>query len=260
MRTARVSIPGMAGVVETTVADDGLRLLVGSRSVPTASVRFEPPCEGLVYGVILNDEDSLRGLGAALNEAPYKSPPRTPVLYIKPYNTHVGHGAALHLPHGSDRVEVCGALGIVFGAQATRVPEARALDVVRGFTVVADLSLPHKSLHRPPIREKCFDGSCPMGPWVVAREHVADPDGLEVLVHVNGTPQQRRSLRGAVRSISRLIADVSEFLTLYPGDVLLAGVPVQAPSAGPGDAVAVEIPGIGRLEVRIEARSQGAGQ
>ena len=260
MRTARVSIPGMAGIVETTVLGDGQRLLVGGRPVSPANVRFEPPCEGLVYGVILNDEESLRTLGAALNEPPYKSPPHAPVLYIKPYNTHVGHGAVVRLPGGADRVDVCGTLGIVFGAQATRVPEARALDPVRGFTVVADLSLPHKSLHRPPIREKCFDGSCPIGPWVVPREQIGDPDALEVLVYVNGALRQRRTLRGAVRRISRLIADVTDFLTLYPGDVLLAGVPVQAPSAGAGDAVAVEIPGIGRLELRVEARPEGAGQ
>lgn len=252
MRTARVSIPGMAGVVETTVLDAGQRLLVGSRIVSTANVRFEPPCEGLVYGVILNDEDSLRNLGAALNAPPYKSPPHAPVLYIKPYNTHVGHGAVVRLPRGADRVDVCGALGIVFGAQATRVPEARALDPVRGFTVVADLSLPHKSLHRPPIREKCFDGSCPIGPWVVPREQIGDPDALEVLVYVNGALRQRRSLRGAVRRISRLIADVTEFLTLYPGDVLLAGISVAAPSAAAGDSICVEIPGVARLETGIE--------
>jgi 5-oxopent-3-ene-1,2,5-tricarboxylate decarboxylase/2-hydroxyhepta-2,4-diene-1,7-dioate isomerase len=133
----------------------------------------------------------------------------------------------------------------VFGAQATRVPEARALEAVRGFTVVADLSLPHTSLHRPPIREKCFDGACPIGPWVVAREQIGDPDALEVLVHVNAELRARRSLRGLVRSIPRLIADVTEFLTLYPGDMLLAGIPVSNPSARPGDSVAVEIPGVG---------------
>jgi 5-oxopent-3-ene-1,2,5-tricarboxylate decarboxylase / 2-hydroxyhepta-2,4-diene-1,7-dioate isomerase len=251
MRTARVSIPGMAGIVEASVLDDGRRLLIGSRSVPAAGVRFEPASDGLVYGVILNDEDSLQMLGTALDQAPYKGPPRAPVLYIKPYNTHVGHGTTVHLPPAADRVDVCGALGIVFGAEATRVAEARALDAVRGFTVVADLSLPHTSLYRPPIREKCFDGSCPIGPWVVSREQVGDPDALEVLVHINAALQQRRSLRGLVRSIPRLIADVTEFLTLYPGDVLLAGVPVAPPSAVAGDELSVEIPGVGRLETKI---------
>jgi 5-oxopent-3-ene-1,2,5-tricarboxylate decarboxylase/2-hydroxyhepta-2,4-diene-1,7-dioate isomerase len=61
----------------------------------------------------------------------------------------------------------------------------------------------------------------------------------------------RRSLRGLVRGIPRLIADVTEFLTLYPGDVLLGGIPVRNPSARPGDSVAVEIPGIGRLDAQI---------
>lgn len=251
MRTARVSIPGMAGVVEASVLEDGGRLLVGSRSVAAGDARFAPASDGLVYGVILNDEDSRRSLGAALEQPPYQAPPRAPVLYIKPYNTHVGHAGTVSLPSAADRVEVCGTLGIVFGAQATRVAEARALEPVRGFTVVADLSLPHASLHRPPIREKCFDGACPIGPWVVAREQIGDPGALEVLVHVNGALQARRSLRGLVRSIPRLIADVTEFLTLYPGDVLLAGVPARNPSASPGDSVAVEIPGVGRLETKI---------
>jgi 5-oxopent-3-ene-1,2,5-tricarboxylate decarboxylase/2-hydroxyhepta-2,4-diene-1,7-dioate isomerase len=250
----------MAGIVEATVHADGRQLLIGARSIPAGQVRFEPACDGLVYGVILNDEDSLRSMAAALDEAPYKTPPRAPVLYIKPYNTHVGHGATVHLPPGEDRVDICAALGIVFGAQATRVAEAHALDPVRGFTVVADLSLPHKSLHRPPIREKCFDGSCAIGPWVTPRTRVGDPGALEVLVHVNGTLQQRRSLRGLIRGIPRLIADVTEFLTLYAGDVLLAGVAVEAPSAAPGDAVAAEIPGIGRLEVHIAAGSEGTLQ
>jgi 5-oxopent-3-ene-1,2,5-tricarboxylate decarboxylase/2-hydroxyhepta-2,4-diene-1,7-dioate isomerase len=154
MRTARVSIPGTAGIVEASVLEDGRRLLVGSRSVPTAAARFAPASDGLVYGVILNDEESLRDLGTALERPPYQSPPRAPVLYIKPYNTHIGHAATVFLPPAAERVDVCGALGIVFGAQATRVPEARALGPVRGFTVVADLSLPHASLHRPPILEK----------------------------------------------------------------------------------------------------------
>jgi 5-oxopent-3-ene-1,2,5-tricarboxylate decarboxylase/2-hydroxyhepta-2,4-diene-1,7-dioate isomerase len=150
MRTARVSIPGAAAIVDAEVLGAGERLRVGGRSVSAAQARFEPACEGLVYGVVLNDEDSLRTLGAELYEAPSQAPPRAPVLYIKPYNTHAGHGAAVQLPPGADRLDVFGTLGIVFGAQATRVPAARALEAVRGYTVVADLTLPHKSLYRPP--------------------------------------------------------------------------------------------------------------
>jgi len=253
VRTARVRIPGAAGIVSATVQGESQPLLVGEHAVPWAHVRFEPAADGLVYGVILNDHDALRAFGVALNEPPYKAPPQAPILYIKPYNTHVGHGAVVHLPQGADQVEILGALGIVFGSPATRVAEARALESVRGFTVVTDLSLPQESLYRPPIREKCFDGACPMGPWVVDRDEVADPAALEVSVTVNGELRQRRNLSGLIRSVPRLIADVTEFMTLHPGDVLLAGVPIAGPFARAGETIAVEIAGIGSLENRIEA-------
>ncbi len=253
MRTARVSVPGVSGVVLVDVAENAAQLLLGGQTLSIGQARFAPAADGLVYGVILNDHDTVCALGAALLEAPYQAPPRAPALYIKPYNTHVGHGASVHLPAGAARVEVLGTLGIVFGAQATRVQEAHALGPVGGFTIVADLTLPYQSLYRPPIREKCFDGACPIGPWVVSKEAIADPDGLEVRVSVNGTVQQQRSLRGLVRAVPRLIADVTAFLTLYPGDVLLAGVPLAGPSAAAGDTIAVEIPGVGRLEATIEA-------
>ena len=253
MRTARISVAGTPGVlIAAGVGRDDL-LSVGNRMIPRQGARFEPACDGLVYGVALNDATSLRALGDAVNQAPYKAPPRAPVLYIKPYNTHQGHEALVRLPKGADRVEVFGALGVVFGAQATRVGEAGATQTVRGYTVVADLSLPQASLFRPPIREKCFDGACPIGPWIVDRDEVGDPAALEVLVFVNGELRQRRALRDLIRPVPRLIADVSAFLTLYPGDVLLAGVPLEAPSAAPGDRIAVEIPGVGRLENPIEA-------
>jgi 5-oxopent-3-ene-1,2,5-tricarboxylate decarboxylase/2-hydroxyhepta-2,4-diene-1,7-dioate isomerase len=255
MRTARVCVSGTAGVVTATVPASGEPLVVGGWTVPGARVRFEPACSGLVYGVVLNDAGALSALGDALNQPPYKAPPKAPVLYVKPYNTHLGHGASVVLPGGADRVHVFGALGIVFGAQATRVPEAQALEPVHGFTVVADLSLRQQSLYRPPIREKCFDGACPIGPWVVDRSTIGDPATLEVLVYVNGELRQRRALRNLIRPVPRLIADVTAFMTLYPGDVLLAGVPLEAPCARAGDSIAVEIPGIGRLENRIEAGS-----
>jgi 5-oxopent-3-ene-1,2,5-tricarboxylate decarboxylase / 2-hydroxyhepta-2,4-diene-1,7-dioate isomerase len=257
MRRARLSVAGTGMIVEAVLGSSGTDMHVGEHPVAANLARFEPAVEGLVYGVILNDTDSLAVLGAALSEPPYKAPPKAPVLYIKPFNTHAGHGAAVHLPAGADRIEVFGALGIVIGSQATRVPEDRALDVVRGYTVVADLSLPQKNFFRPPIREKCFDGSCPIGPWVTDRADVSDPGALEVRITVNGELRQTRSMRNLVRSVPRLIADVTEFMTLYPGDVLLTGIAHIGPPASAGDTIAVEIPGIGRLENRI-VRGGGA--
>lgn len=242
---------GNAGIVEAVVSGPGADMQVGAHTFAPEVSRFEPAADGLVYGVILNDTDSLAALGKALDQTPYKSPPQAPVLYIKPFNTHAGHGDSVRLPEGADGIEIFGALGVVIGQPATRVPENRALDAVRGYTVVADLSLPQKSFFRPPIREKCFDGSCPIGPWVVDFDDVPDPGALEVRVYVNGELRQSRALNNLVRPVPKLIADVTEFLTLYPGDVLLAGITHAGPVAGAGDAIAVDIPGIGRLENRI---------
>lgn len=215
-----------------------------------------PPVQGLVYGTILNDRPSLERMGAALNQPPYGKPPQAPVLYIKPYNTHAGPGSTVRLPRGAGRVDLGATLGIVIGAPATRLDEATALDAVAGYTVVLDLSLPSPnpsaSVYRPPVREKCFDGACPMGPAVVERAAVPDPSDLTVRTFVNGAEVAVRRLSDLVRPVPRLLADVTAFMTLNPGDVLLAGVALDLPQAGPGDRVAAEIAGIGRLDVALE--------
>src|SRR5688572_5281912 len=101
MRTARVALPGLSQVVAVEVADDGTRLLLAGRSAPAAEARFEPACQGLVYGVLLNHRESLAALGSTLEQPPYGTPPKAPVLFIKPWNTHAGHGASVRLPPGA---------------------------------------------------------------------------------------------------------------------------------------------------------------
>jgi 5-oxopent-3-ene-1,2,5-tricarboxylate decarboxylase/2-hydroxyhepta-2,4-diene-1,7-dioate isomerase len=254
MRTARVVLPGTAQIIEADVGNDGL-LRVGAHTLSAAEVRFAPASEGLVYGVALNGRADLEALGRALTQAPYANPPRAPVLYVKPWNTHSHHGAVIALPRDAQEVEVLAAVGVVIDRQATRVSEGSALEHVRGYTIAADLSLPQTSFYRPPIREKCFDASCPLGPWLVGREHVPDPAALELHVWFGTQCVQQRGLRDLVRPIPRLIADVTQFMTLYPGDILLAGIPHEGPHARPGQPVSVRVDGIGSLEFRIAERS-----
>ncbi len=251
MGTARVRVPGLGHPLEAEVDEDGQQLLVGGRRLSVADAVFEAASTGLVYGVALNSHSGLDVLGAALSQPPYAAPPKAPVLYIKPWNTHVGHHARITLPQGAQEVEVLAALGVVVGRETTRATEARALEHVDGYTIAADLSLPTTSFYRPPIREKCFDASCPIGPWVVARERIADPDALAIQVEVDGQAVQEFDLRDLVRPVARLIADVTAFMTLYPGDVLLAGVQVRGPRARPGQSVAARIDGIGTLAFSI---------
>jgi 5-oxopent-3-ene-1,2,5-tricarboxylate decarboxylase/2-hydroxyhepta-2,4-diene-1,7-dioate isomerase len=206
---------------------------------------------GLVYGVLLNVAADLERLGEALLAPPYKAPPRAPILYIKPANTYSAHGASVSLPAGADRITVGATIGLVIGSTASRLAPDNALAVVTGMMLVLDLSLPHDSLHRPAIREQCFDGACPLGPMIIPLAALPEPASLVVLTKVDGVTCGETRFDGLVRPIPQLLADVSAFLTLHPGDVLLAGMPLALPEAGPGQRIGAEADGLGKLEVRL---------
>ena len=204
--------------------------------------------QGTVIGTLLNFHGAVARMGAALNEAPYGAPPRAPVLYVKPRNTFATHGATIVIPADVREIEVGVTLGVVIGRTATRLTESDALEYVRGYTVVNDLTVPHGNYFRPAMKARCRDGFCPMGSREVPRAAIPDPDALQLRAYVNGDLRQENSTRNLVRPIARLIADVTEFMTLSAGDVLLVGVPEDSPTALAGDRVAVEIEGVGRVE------------
>lgn len=213
--------------------------------------RMTLPASGTVYGVVMNDSVSLARLGGAALDAPYKGVPRAPVLYIKPANTLAGEGAAVRLPEGETRVEVAATVGIVIGAPAARRTEADALDVVAGYLLAADLSLPHASYYRPAIREKCFDGACPLAARVVSPAAAGSLARLTLRTFFDGLPVAERTLADLVRDVPRLLADVTEFMTLASGDVLLVGVEYQSPQAMPGTQVRIDGGPLGALEFSI---------
>lgn len=206
------------------------------------------PPVGTVYGTLLNHREALAALGDAVNHPPYKAPPKAPVLYIKPRCTHIGHGDAIVVPQGVDELEIGATLGMVIGRTASRVSEGEALTFVAGYMVCNDVSVPHASYYRPSIRFKCRDGFLPIGPWIVGARHVADPDALSIQVEVDGRIVQRGTTGGMQRSVARLIADVSDFMTLSAGDVLMLGVSFGAPRARAEQRVRISIEGVGTLE------------
>ena len=222
--------------------------LDGARRLAAGDTLWDVPTRGAVYGVLLNFRGAMDALGSSVSEAPYKGAPKHPVLYLKTPNTWVGSGAHVVIPEGIEAVEVGATLGVVIGHAATRVSRERALAHVAGYTIVNDVTIPHSSFYRPPIKQKCRDGFCPIGPWIIPCEDVRDPDALQINVRVNGELRQQNSTANLVRPIAQLVSDVSEFLTLRAHDVLLVGVPEDAPLARTGDRVTIEIEGIGRLE------------
>ncbi|MEO8807672.1 MAG: fumarylacetoacetate hydrolase family protein [Burkholderiaceae bacterium] len=202
---------------------------------------------GTVFGTLLNQADALAALGAAVNEPPYKAPPKAPVLYIKPRNTWAAAGDAIVVPAGVDELEIGATVGLVIGRSACRVTVAEALSFVAGCVIVNDVSVPHASYYRPSLRFKVRDGFCPIGPFV-AREQLGSIDALPVQVEIDGRVVHRSSTAGLIRPAARLLADVSEFMTLSRGDVLMLGVAAGAPRARAGQRVSILIDGLGRLD------------
>ena len=211
---------------------------------------------GTVYGTLLNHRDALAALGDAVHAAPYKAPPKSVVLYLKPRNTLAGPGDAVVVPGDAPALEVGPSVGLVIGRTACRVSEARALDVVAGCVIVADISVPHASFYRPQVRFKARDGFCPVGPRVVGLAELGDLERLSVRVHVDGRLAHESSTSGWIRSPARLLAEVTDFMTLAPGDVLTMGVPHGAPQVRPGQRTTIEIDGLGRLENRFVAHTE----
>jgi 5-oxopent-3-ene-1,2,5-tricarboxylate decarboxylase/2-hydroxyhepta-2,4-diene-1,7-dioate isomerase len=212
---------------------------------------------GTVYGVLLNHAPALAALGGAVNTAPYKAPPMAPVLYLKPRNTLAGPGSSCEVPADAPALQIGANLGAVIGRTACGVAEHDALEVVAGYVIVDDLSVPHDSFYRPSVRFKALDGSCVIGA-IVARERVRDAAALAVRVFVDGKLVQRTSTGERIRPLTRLIADVTEFMTLAPGDILLLGTSAHAPTARAGQAVAIEIDGLGRIEHALVAAGEPA--
>jgi 5-oxopent-3-ene-1,2,5-tricarboxylate decarboxylase/2-hydroxyhepta-2,4-diene-1,7-dioate isomerase len=214
------------------------------------SIPFDVPpyrLSGAVYGTLLNHRSALAALGDAVNRPPYDAPPEAPVLYIKPRNTLSASGSVVRIPAGIPELEVGACLGLVIGRTACRVSEPRALDYVAGYLIVADVSIPHASYHRPAIRFKARDGFCPLGPAVTARAAVANPDALAIRTYLDGALVHSATTADSIRPAARLLAEVTDFMTLAPGDVLALGAAGPATRVRSGQTARIEIDGLGSL-------------
>jgi 5-oxopent-3-ene-1,2,5-tricarboxylate decarboxylase / 2-hydroxyhepta-2,4-diene-1,7-dioate isomerase len=228
--------------------------LKASMSTPSTAPLSATVVSGTIYGVILNDHDSLSRMGAALSDAPYKGTPKAPVLYIKPRNTvHTG-AHPVTLPSGASQLEIGATIGIVIGKTAARLTLDNAAETVAGYVLVADLSLPHSSYYRPAIQEKCFDGSCLIAPCMASAATLtaAALSQIDIVTEINDRQTDRRSLGDLLRDVPTLLRDVSEFMTLQRGDMLLVGVRWQAPCAAAGDRVRLSATALGALEFSLD--------
>ena len=208
---------------------------------------------GTLFGVALNYQGLLKQRLAEFEQPPYQKPPIKPVLFIKTPNTRNQHGADVVHPGNGERLQPGPALGVVIGKTASRVRPDEALGYVAGYTIVNEFSLPEDSYYRPAVKAKCRDGFCAIGPELVPTTQLADPHSLAIKLYVNGVIRQQNTTANFVRNIPLLIAEISEFMTLHEGDVLITGTPEDRVDVQPGDIVEVEISGLGRLANPIVA-------
>jgi len=192
---------------------------------------------GTVYGTLMNFRGELEALGDKMNEPPYKAPPKAPVLYVKPANTWTENGGAIALPANVPEVEI----------GATVAMMMKSAREIEGFVLMNDVSIPHESLFRPPVKFKCLDGFLGIGDRIRARNEAGDPAVFKLEVRVNGELKQTVRFSQLVRSADKLLADVSEFMTLGEGDMLMLGCDVGRPRVKVGDTVLISMPALGTL-------------
>lgn len=220
------------------------------------------PRPGKIVGVGRNYDDHAKELGSARMERPK--------LLFKAPSSVVGPGAVVARPAGVAKLDFEVELAVVLGEFAKDVPEAEALSHVAGYTILNDLSAREFQFDLGPAQTsfaKSMDGFTPMGPWLVSADEVPDPQALRLSCRVNGQPMQRGRTADMIFPVAELIAYVSRFMTLEPGDVLATGTPAGAGAfrnppvyLSPGDRLSLEIEGIGTLDHLIAGPDAGAAR
>lgn len=224
------------------------------------------PASGRVHGILFNYksalEEALANPAIGLQNEPYNGPPQDPVYYMKLPNTISAYGAPIVLPHdcGTEELRIEASLGIVLGSYASRLTPQNAMSAVAGYTIVCDATLPHVSYFRVPIRFRCRDGFCPMGPWLVDKKDITDSGNLGLRVFIDGQLKVSGNTSDWLRSVPQLLCELTDFVSLCPNDVIMTGTPAKAPIATIGQKVRIEIDGLGALEntVALEKNTGGA--
>jgi 5-oxopent-3-ene-1,2,5-tricarboxylate decarboxylase / 2-hydroxyhepta-2,4-diene-1,7-dioate isomerase len=223
---------------ETIVLEDG-------REVAEATATYLAPVEPTkILAVHLTYRSRVEEYAA-------RTPPE-PSYFMKPPSTLGGHRGEVRRPRGGRFLNYEGELAVVIGRRMKGVPVHEALDYVAGYAPANDIGL-HDFRHADRgsmLRVKGQDGFLPLGPELVPASEF-DPTDFRLRTYLNGEVVQEGGGEDLIWSVAYQLADVCRLITLEPGDVLLTGTPANSRPMEPGDVVAVEIDGLGRVESRI---------
>jgi len=188
--------------------------------------------------------------------------PEEPILFMKATTSINGPNDPVMIPRNSSKTDWEVELGIVIGTRARYVDEANALDHVAGYCVVNDVSEREFQLERTGqwVKGKSADTFAPIGPWMVTKDEVPDPQALDLWLEVNGKRYQDGNTRTMIFPVRTLVSYVSQFMTLEPGDIIPTGTPPgvgqgQSPEVflRPGDVVRLGVQGLGEQEQQFVA-------
>lgn len=192
-------------------------------------------------------------------EAGMEVPPE-PVIFAKATSAICGPNDAVEIPRGAVKTDWEVELGVVIGTRAKYITEADALDHVAGYCVVNDISERDFQIQRAGqwTKGKSHDTFGPIGPYLVTRDEVPDPQALRLTLDVNGTRVQEGSTATMVYGVAHVVAYLSRFMTLEPGDIISTGTP---PGVGmgmtpqqflsEGDEMVLEVEGLGQQRLKV---------
>ena len=231
----------------------------------TAKLLAPLPAPGAIFCAGANYTDHMAEMARAEGRPPgpnMKELGEKPWHFVKTSASVIGPGAVVKLPAYSKAVDWEVELAAVIGRTAKDVPAAKALEFVAGYTIANDLSARDvmKREQVPPaapfkfdwLSQKCFDGACPLGPWIVPAWQIGDPQRLGLKLWVNDELMQDSNTGRMIFSTAEQIAQLSTRVTLSPGDLVLTGTPAGVGMARrrflkAGDTVRLWIDGIGEL-------------
>ena len=204
------------------------------------------------------------GLNYADHAAETGSPiPKEPIVFLKSLGAFQGPNDDVKIPRGSKKTDWEVELGIVIGKSASYVPESAAFEHVAGYTIVNDVSEREYQIERGGTwdKGKGCDTFGPVGPWLVTRDEVRDPQALPLWLEVDGKRMQNGSTATMIFGVAKLVSYVSHFMTLHPGDIISTGTP---PGVGmgikpepvflkPGQTMRLGIEGLGEQHQRVIA-------
>ena len=245
----------------------GLRALLadgrlGELSNAAKRSEMPPPVQGIEARPPIPDPDKLLCIGLNYRSHAAEAgiePPGIPTFFAKFRNALVPDGAQVGLPAASEKVDYEAEVAFVIGRRAHEVEPEDALDHIAGYTLVNDLSARDLQFATPQwMPGKVFDGAAPCGPALVTLDEAGPHDAIEFRLELNGETMQEASTSDLIFSVPELVAHLSRWMTLEPGDIVSTGTPAGVGSVRkprvwlhPGDEIVITSPTLGRLETRI---------